>query len=61
MGYRCGWGHSSYDPNCDMCDSETSVEHTGWGGDEEESTVLHKAALRGMTKEEYLENEDEDE
>jgi hypothetical protein len=60
MPYQCAFGHTSYDPCCDACDSATSVEHTGWGGGEKESTETHKAALRGLTRDEWLEQEDRD-
>lgn len=56
MSYSCGYGHTSYNPNCDACDS--AVESTSEY--ESDSNIKHRAALRGLTKQEYLALEDSD-
>lgn len=58
MPYKCYWGHTSYQPDCDACDAATTDEDV-FGKDM--SSEMHKAALRGMTLKEWLEREDEDE
>ncbi len=58
MPYKCAFGCTSYNALCDACDSETTSDnpYDSPGKDKQ----LHKAALRGMTFEEYLEAEDDD-
>lgn len=59
MPYKCAFGCTSYNPCCDACDGET--EGQGYLNSEEDGKLRHKAALRGMTKEEYLEAGEDDE
>ena len=58
MPYRCAWGHTSYDPNCDACDAATTDEDS-FGKDM--SSEMHEAAVHGMTLEEWLDRDLEDE
>lgn len=56
MPYKCAFGCTSYNPNCDACDSETTSDNPY--DYEKESNEKHKAALRGMTRQEWLDSED---
>lgn len=56
MPYNCGWGCTSYNPFCDACDSATTTDNPYHP---EESEQLHKAALKGMTLQEWHNSEDE--
>ena len=58
MPYKCAWGHTSYDPNCDACDSATTSDNPYEY--EKESMEKHKAALRGMTRQEWPDREEGD-
>ena len=59
MPYKCGFGCTSFNPLCDACDSATTSDSPYFA--EKEDHILHKAALHGQTKKEYLEDEDKDE
>lgn len=58
MPYKCAWGHTTYNPMCDACDGATT-DQSDWGG-KDDSDILHKAAVKGMTKKEYLERDEEE-
>ncbi|NBQ67301.1 MAG: hypothetical protein EBU46_00105 [Nitrosomonadaceae bacterium] len=59
MSYRCAWGCTSYDPTCDMCDSNVSDQTTGWAEPKEITEQRFKAAVKGKTLAEYLIEEED--
>ena len=60
MPYKCAYGCTSYDPCCDGCDGEVSDQSTGWAEPAKDTANRFKAALRGKTLYEYIEDDDED-
>ena len=58
MSYKCAYGCSSYNPSCDAWDSETTSDNPYTYKAEEK--ILLKAALKGMTKKEYLDQEEDE-
>lgn len=59
MPYKCAYGCTSYNPNCDACDGETSDQSTGWFEPEEDTRDRFEAAKKGMTLKEFRESERE--
>jgi len=55
MPYNCAFGHTSYDPSCDACDSEVSDQTTGWAESSEDTEDRFRGALRGQSMQEYRE------
>lgn len=58
MPYKCAFGCTTYNPCCDACDGATRSDSSY--NSEEEDRILHKAALKGMTREEYLNRKEDD-
>lgn len=59
--YRCGYGCTSYNPNCDACDSETSSAESGrYYVSEEDKERAHKRAVQGLSPWDFDDNEDEE-
>lgn len=57
--YKCPWGCTSYNPNCDACEGHTNDPDTGWGGFTDHSLGKHFDSEEERI--EYLKNKTDDE
>jgi hypothetical protein len=60
MAYKCDWGCTSYNASCDACEGTVFDDTTGWVEPKETTNNRFKAATRGQTLNEYLEDDDDD-